>query len=69
MESLVMEQPLLTTKQAATLVGVSVAWFEKRRWEGTDQPPYIRIGRTVRYDRGALMRWCRDRQVTPGQGV
>lgn len=64
-----MERTLLTTKEASTLTGMSVAWFEQKRWLGTEQPPYIRIGRSVRYDRKTLLGWCKARQVAPGKGA
>lgn len=40
---------LLTTKEAATLLGVSRAFLERDRWRGATIP-FVRIGtRTVRY--------------------
>lgn len=40
---------LLTTKEAAALLGVSRAFLERDRWKGASIP-FIRIGtRTVRY--------------------
>lgn len=44
-----MEDPLLTTKQAATILGVSVAFLERDRWAGA-RVPFIKVGsRAVRY--------------------
>ena len=44
-----MEQQLLTTKQAAHLLGVSKAFLERDRWAGA-RIPFIKIGtRAVRY--------------------
>lgn len=44
-----MQDPLLTTKQAAAILGVSVAFLERDRWAGA-RVPFIKIGsRAVRY--------------------
>lgn len=44
-----MQHNLLTTKQAAPILGVSVAFLERDRWAGA-QVPFIRVGaRAVRY--------------------
>lgn len=44
-----MQENLLTTKEAATILGVSVAFLERDRWAGA-RVPFIKIGsRAVRY--------------------
>lgn len=44
-----MQAQLLTTKEAARVLGVSEAFLEKDRWAGA-RIPFIRIGsRAVRY--------------------
>lgn len=44
-----MTDNLLTTKQAATILGVSVAFLERDRWAGA-RVPFIKVGsRAVRY--------------------
>ena len=44
-----MTNPLLTTQQAATYLGVSKAFLERDRWAGA-RIPFIRVGsRAVRY--------------------
>lgn len=44
-----MENTLLTTKQAAQLLGVSMAFLERDRWAGA-RIPFIKVGsRAVRY--------------------
>lgn len=44
-----MQDKLLTTKEAAPLLNVSVAFLERDRWAGA-QVPYIRVGaRAIRY--------------------
>ncbi|TNC96556.1 MAG: hypothetical protein FD121_1092 [Gallionellaceae bacterium] len=44
-----MQDKLLTSKEAAPLLGVSVAFLERDRWAGA-RVPFIKIGsRAVRY--------------------
>lgn len=52
---------LLTPKEAAKLLKVSLSWFAKARMRG-DGPPYIRIGRSIRYAEAALIQWMKSRQ-------
>ena len=55
-------EPLLNTAQAAKILGVSVAWLARKRWEGGG-PAFIRYGRAVRYEIQALRDWinaCRQ---------
>jgi excisionase family DNA binding protein len=52
---------LLTPKQAAQYLSVSVSWLAKRRADG-DGPPYIKMGRVVRYERSALEQYKKSRQ-------
>jgi predicted DNA-binding transcriptional regulator AlpA len=53
---------LLTPKEAATLLKVSVSWLAKARMRG-DGPPYICIGRrSIRYVLAALLQWMKSRQ-------
>ncbi|WP_225217995.1 helix-turn-helix domain-containing protein [Luteimonas colneyensis] len=47
---------LLTTREAAALTKMSMAWFERHRWERTG-PSYIRRGRSVRYVKAELLEW------------
>ena len=44
-----MQNPLLTTKQAAQILGVSIAFLERDRWAGA-RVPFVKIdSRAVRY--------------------
>jgi excisionase family DNA binding protein len=52
---------LLTPKEAADLLRVSMSWLAKARMRG-DGPPYIRIGRSIRYGEAALHQWMKSRQ-------
>lgn len=50
------DDEFLTTKEAAALMRMSPAWFEKCRWQGIG-PPYLKCGRSVRYVRRQLLEW------------
>jgi predicted DNA-binding transcriptional regulator AlpA len=52
---------LLTPKEAAKLLRVSLSWLAKARMRG-DGPPYIQIGRAIRYSEAALIQWAKSRQ-------
>jgi excisionase family DNA binding protein len=52
---------LLTPKEAAQLLKVSLSWLAKARMRG-DGPPFIKIGRAVRYSEAALLQWMRAQQ-------
>jgi predicted DNA-binding transcriptional regulator AlpA len=52
---------LLTPKEAAHFLRVSLSWLAKARMRG-DGPPYIRIGRSIRYSEAALLQWMKSRQ-------
>jgi predicted DNA-binding transcriptional regulator AlpA len=53
--------PLLTAKEAAVRLKVSLSWLAKSRMRG-DGPPYICIGRSIRYSEAALTQWMKSRQ-------
>jgi excisionase family DNA binding protein len=52
---------LLTAKEAANYLRVSLSWLAKARMRG-DGPPYIRVGRSIRYAEAALIQWMKSRQ-------
>lgn len=54
---------LIPERDAARILGLSIAWLQRKRWEGGG-PPYIKIGRAVRYDRDALLRWIDEHRVS-----
>jgi hypothetical protein len=53
--------PLLTAKEAGVLLKVSLSWLAKARMRG-DGPPYICVGRSIRYAEAALIQWMKSRQ-------
>ncbi len=52
---------LRTSKEAAAFMNVSVSWLAKSRMRG-DGPPFIRIGRCVRYSTDALLSWLKSHE-------
>ena len=52
---------LLTPKEAAVRLNVSLSWLAKARMRG-DGPPYIKVGRSIRYSEAALLQWMKSRQ-------
>ena len=48
----------LDTEDAAALLSLRASTLEKWRRHRIDSPPFIRIGRTVRYPRGPFLEWC-----------
>ena len=51
----------ITPKEGARVLKVSLSWLAKARMRG-DGPPYIRIGRSIRYTEAALIQWMKSRQ-------
>jgi predicted DNA-binding transcriptional regulator AlpA len=52
---------LLTPKDAAAFLRLSLSWLAKARQRG-DGPPYIKLGKSVRYSESALLAWVKSRQ-------
>ena len=52
---------LLTPKQAARYLNLSVSWLAKRRLAG-DGPPYVKLGGAVRYAETSLQHWMKGQQ-------
>jgi excisionase family DNA binding protein len=49
---------LLTAKEAAKLLKVSLSWLAKARKRG-DGPPYSKLRRTIRYSEADLLEWLK----------
>ncbi len=50
--------PTLTSPEAANYVGMSDSWLRQSRMRGNpDAPPYIKIGKAVRYLKADLDAW------------
>jgi excisionase family DNA binding protein len=52
---------LLTPKEAADYLRMSLSWLAKARMRG-DGPPFVRVGRSIRYPEAALVQWMRAGQ-------
>jgi predicted DNA-binding transcriptional regulator AlpA len=52
---------LLEPKDTAAFLKVSLSWLAKAR-ATKEGPPFVRIGRCVRYSKGALLRWLKSRE-------
>jgi len=53
---------LLSAKETAQRLKVSMSWLAKARMRG-DGPPFIKVGsRTVRYSEAAVIQWMKGRQ-------
>jgi hypothetical protein len=56
-----LRERMLIPKDAANFLRVSESWLAKARMRG-DGPPYVKIGRSVRYAEGGLVQWTKSRQ-------
>jgi predicted DNA-binding transcriptional regulator AlpA len=52
---------LLTPRDAADVLRLSPSWLAKARMRG-DGPPYVKIGRSIRYGEAALAQWMKSHQ-------
>jgi len=52
---------LLTPTETAKRLQVSLSWLAKARMRG-DGPPFIKIGRSIRYSESALLQWTKAHQ-------
>lgn len=64
-------QAALTSAQAAHYIGMTEGWLRQQRCHGTsDQPPYVKIGRSVRYLKADLDAWLQARRhATEGEAA
>jgi predicted DNA-binding transcriptional regulator AlpA len=51
----------IKTPAAADYLGMSVSTLEKSRVSGVGGPPYLKLGRSVRYRCADLDRWLEER--------
>jgi hypothetical protein len=52
---------LLSPKETAHRLKVSTSWLAKSRMRG-DGPPFVKVGRAIRYSEAALIQWTKGRQ-------
>ena len=60
------QNPILTPREVADLLKVSVRALDKWRSEAEAGPPFIRCGRLVRYRTSDLERWLDQRASAGG---
>jgi predicted DNA-binding transcriptional regulator AlpA len=53
---------LLTERDVATLIGFSVFWLQRTRLIGGG-PPFIKLGRSVRYPAARLAEWLESQPL------
>lgn len=57
--------PILMTEKATALL-LSVSFRTLQSWRQTDRgPPYLKIGRAIRYEREALLAWIELQRELP----
>jgi predicted DNA-binding transcriptional regulator AlpA len=60
------ESAVLTDPHAANYIGMSESWLRQSRVNGNpDAPPFIKIGRAVRYLKTDLEEWLRAHRHPP----
>jgi helix-turn-helix protein len=47
---------LLTPRETAVRLRVSLSWLAKARMRG-EGPPFVKFGRSIRYAEGTLVQW------------
>jgi predicted DNA-binding transcriptional regulator AlpA len=52
-------ESVLTPVEAAKFLRCSTSWLAKARQRG-EGPPYVKIGRSVRYLKSALVQWMEE---------
>jgi predicted DNA-binding transcriptional regulator AlpA len=55
-----MEKEYVTTGELAAVTGVSTSTWNKRRLTG-DTPPFVKVGKSVRYHLPAAKAWMAER--------
>ena len=55
------DQDLMTPKEAAAFLRLSLSWLAKARMAG-EGPPFMQFGRSIRYSKSALVRWMQSQQ-------
>jgi excisionase family DNA binding protein len=56
------EERYLSEGQVAALLGISERTLQAWRYRGGHTPPFLKLGRTVRYRLGDVKQWLRERE-------
>ncbi|MDY0277864.1 MAG: helix-turn-helix domain-containing protein [Acholeplasma sp.] len=60
--------PIVSEKEAARILGISVHTMRARRFKGLP-PEYLKVGKSVRYEREALERFLESCRVRVGEAA
>lgn len=60
--------PIVSEKEAARILGISVHTLRARRFRGR-APSYLKLGKSVRYEREALERFLESCRVRVGEAA
>jgi excisionase family DNA binding protein len=63
MQTITVKPRLLTTDEAAEFLGVSAGTLAVWRCVARYRLPFVKIGRSVRYDESDLLAWMESRKV------
>lgn len=58
------DETLFTERTIAAVTGLTDAWCQRSRWAGQG-PPFVRIGRNVRYRKSDVVAWIESQQWVP----
>lgn len=61
------DEVLLTERDASLFLAISNRTLQTWRSKGLG-PPFVRVGRAIRYQRQALIDWTNSRTVCPAKG-
>jgi excisionase family DNA binding protein len=67
MQSIAVKPKLLTTDEAAEFLGVSAGTLAVWRCLARYRLPFVKIGRSVRYEESDLVAWMESRRVHPAE--
>lgn len=56
-----MGKKFLSQKEVSELTGFTVGFFNQRRCDGKDLPPYIKIGRKILYPEDLFYAWLESK--------
>jgi predicted DNA-binding transcriptional regulator AlpA len=59
-------EPLMKANETAEFLRVSESWLAKARMRG-EGPPFVQIGRSVRYSKAAVNRWLKSQERRGGR--
>jgi len=58
---------LLTTNEAASILRCAPKTLEQDRCRRRWNVPFVRVGRSIKYDQSAVLKWLADQNPSVGQ--